>query len=121
VKQKIRHFAKQIGAGLKQEYEETKQIPHHIKKRDFKAVKQQIGDIGKMIVIAFVWVLPAGAILSGFIVKFSQKMRPSAFQKDKTRLQKRLKEIESGKAELLTQQEYDEQMKKFIIELPSKR
>jgi hypothetical protein len=87
VKQKIRHFAKQIGAGLKQEYEETKQIPHHIKKRDFKAVKQQIGDIGKMIVIAFVWVLPAGAILSGFIVKFSQKMRPSAFQKDKTRLQ----------------------------------
>ncbi len=31
-------------------------------------------------IIAFVWVLPAGAVISGFIIKFSKKMRPNAFQ-----------------------------------------
>lgn len=80
MKKRIQHFAKKIGRGLQQEYNETKQIPYHIRKKNFKAAGEQIGDIGKMVLIAFVWILPAGAILSGFIIKFSQKMRPSAFQ-----------------------------------------
>ena len=80
MKEKFKNFTKKIGAGLKQEYHETKQIPYHIKKRNFKEAGQQIGDIGKMLIIAFIWVLPAGAILSGFIIKFSKKMRPSSFQ-----------------------------------------
>jgi len=80
MKQKFKQFTKNIGTGLKQEYHETKQIPHHIKKGNFKEVGQQIGDIGKMIVIAFIWVLPAGVVISGFIIRFSNKLRPSAFQ-----------------------------------------
>ncbi len=80
MKQKFKHFVNKIGTGLKQEYHETKQIPRHIKEGNLKEATQQAGDIVKMVAIAFVWVLPAGAIISGFILKFSKKMRPSSFQ-----------------------------------------
>ncbi len=83
MKEKIKAFRKNIGSGLKQEYQETKDIPMHIKNGNFKEAKQQIADLGKMIIIASVWILPAGVIISGFILKVSKKMRPTAFQKDK--------------------------------------
>jgi len=81
-KEKIKNFSIKIGGGLKQEYHETKQIPKHIQKGNFKEAAQQVGDIGKMVFIALVWILPAGVIVSSFIVKFSKKIRPSAFQGD---------------------------------------
>ncbi len=80
MKKKFKGFVNKIGTGLKQEYHETKQIPQHIKKGNIKEATQQVGDIAKMVIIAFVWVLPAGAVISGFILKFSKKMRPSSFQ-----------------------------------------
>jgi hypothetical protein len=80
LKQKIKHFTTRLGTGLKQEYHETKQIPRHIKERNFKEALLQIGDLGKMSFLAVLWILPAGGILSGFIVKYSKKIRPSAFQ-----------------------------------------
>jgi len=83
MKKKIKAFSKKFGSGLKQEYQETKDIPKHIKNGNFKEVKQQVVDIGKMFTIAFIWVLPAGAIISGFIMKYSNKMRPTSFRDDK--------------------------------------
>jgi len=81
MKKKIKEFSKKIGSGLKQEYQETKDIPKHIKSGNFKAVKQQVADIGKMAFIAVIWVLPAGAVISGFILKISNKIKPTSFQK----------------------------------------
>jgi len=80
MKQKIKQFAQKLGTGLKQELSETKQIPAQIKRGDLKEAGNQIGDITKMAVMAVVWALPVGAIISGFIVKYVKKMRPSAFQ-----------------------------------------
>ena len=82
MKAKIKAFSKKIGSGLKQEYQETKDIPKHIKNGNFKEVKQQVADLGKMVFIACIWVLPAGAVASGFLMKFSNKIRPTAFQKE---------------------------------------
>jgi len=84
MKAKITAFSKKIGSGLKQEYQETKDIPSHIKNGNFKEAKQQVADLGKMIFIAVVWILPAGAVISGFIIKVSNRMRPTAFQKEKS-------------------------------------
>ena len=82
MRKKFKKFRTHIGKGLKQEYQETKDIAKHIRNGNYKEAKQQITDIGKMIFIASIWILPAGAILSGFIMKFSDKMRPTAFQND---------------------------------------
>ena len=83
MKNRLKKFTTKIASGLKQEYQETKDIPKHIKEGNFKEVRQQVADIGKMIIIAFIWVLPAGVILSGFIMKVSNKMRPTSFQEEK--------------------------------------
>jgi len=80
MKKKIKEFTKKIGSGLKQEYQETKDIPKHIKNGNYKAVKQQVADLGKMAFIVIIWILPAGAIISGFVMKLSNKIRPTAFQ-----------------------------------------
>ena len=40
-------------------------------------------DICKMVGLGIVWVLPGGAVITAFIVKFSYKVRPSAFQSEK--------------------------------------
>ena len=77
---RIKEFYKRIASGLKQEYQETKDIPKNIKNKNYKEVKQQVADLGKMAFIVSVWILPAGAILSGFIMKLSKRMRPSSFQ-----------------------------------------
>ncbi len=70
--------------GLHQEWRETGDIPKHIKNRNFKDVIAQITDIFRMIFITILWILPGGAILSGFIVKLFKGIRPSAFrEKDK--------------------------------------
>ncbi|NPA59106.1 MAG: hypothetical protein GXO30_01360 [Epsilonproteobacteria bacterium] len=80
MKKKIKEFTKKFSSGLKQEYQETKDIPKHIKNGNYKEARQQIADIGKMAFIISVWILPAGAIISGFIMKLSNKIKPTAFQ-----------------------------------------
>ena len=82
MRNKFKKFKNNLSSGLKQEFKETKEIPKHIKNGNFKEVKQQIADLGKMAVLVVVWILPAGAIISGFIMKFSKNMRPTAFQKE---------------------------------------
>jgi len=71
-----------MGHGLKQEYKETKDIPKHIKNKQYKKAAQQVGDIGKMTFLSLLWVLPGGGVLSGLLVKLFKKLRPSAFQED---------------------------------------
>lgn len=83
MKKKFKEFKDKISTGLKQEYQETKDIPMHIKNGNYKEAGQQVTDIGKMVFIVSIWILPAGAIISGFIMKFSNKMRPTAFQDTK--------------------------------------
>jgi hypothetical protein len=81
MKKKIKELSIKIGSGLKQEYQETKDIPKHIKNGNYKEVRQQFVDIGKMAFIVIIWILPAGAFISGFIMKLSNKIRPTSFQK----------------------------------------
>ncbi len=84
MKKKIKEFTKKISSGLKQEYQETKDIPKHIKNGNFKEVTQQVADIGKMALLVSIWILPAGAIVSSFLIKISNKIKPTAFQKNKS-------------------------------------
>jgi len=85
MKKKIKEFSKKIGSGLKQEYKETTDIPMHIKNGNYKEVRQQVADITKMAFIVVVWILPAGAVISGFIIKLSNKIRPTAFREKDTK------------------------------------
>ena len=76
---KLKKFSKHMRHGLKQEYQETKDIPKHIKSKEYKKAAEQVGDIGKMTFLSVLWILPGGGILSGILVKFFSKIRPSAF------------------------------------------
>ena len=55
---KLKKFSKRVGHGLKQEYKETKDIPKHIKNKEYKKATEQIGDIGKMTFLSTLWILP---------------------------------------------------------------
>jgi len=80
LKTKIKNFSKNLSHGIKQEYQETKQIPKQLMNKEYKAAAQQVGDIGKMVFVASLWVLPAGGVASACLLKASDKFRPSAFQ-----------------------------------------
>jgi len=80
LKTKIKNFSKNISQGMKQEYHETKQIPKQIINKEYKAAAQQVGDIGKMVFVASLWILPAGGVASACLLKASDKFRPSAFK-----------------------------------------
>lgn len=79
---KLKKFSKRVWHGLKQEYKETKDIPKHIKNKEYKKATEQIGDIGKMTFLSVLWILPGGGVLSSILVKSSKKIRPSAFKND---------------------------------------
>ncbi|QOR61454.1 hypothetical protein ACM66Z_08400 [Sulfurovum sp. ST-21] len=79
----FRHFTKEIGKGMHVEWKETKEIPSLLLKREYKKAGAQVVDICKMAGLGIVWVLPGGAVITAFIVKFSHKARPSAFQSEK--------------------------------------
>ncbi|QSZ42169.1 hypothetical protein GJV85_08605 [Sulfurimonas aquatica] len=81
MRKKIKHFSKKLSKGMKQEFHETKQIPKQLKNREYREAAEQMGDIGKMIFIACLWILPAGGVASAFLLKISHKFRPSSFQK----------------------------------------
>ncbi len=80
---KLKKFSKKIGHGLKQEYQETKDIPKHLKNKEYKKATDQIGDIGKMTFLSALWILPGGGVFSSILVKFSKRVRPSSFQDEK--------------------------------------
>ena len=69
-----------MGHGLKQEYNETKDIPKHIKNKEYQKAVEQVGDLTKMTFLSTLWVLPGGGVISGVIVKYFKKIRPSAFR-----------------------------------------
>ena len=71
-----------MGYGLKQEYNETKDIPKHIKNKEYQKAVEQVGDLGKMTFLSALWILPGGGVVSGVIVKYFKKIRPSAFREE---------------------------------------
>ena len=81
---KIKKFSKKLSKGLKQELYETKQIPYHIKNKEYKKALEQVADIGRMTFLSILWILPGGGVISTMVVKFSKKIRPSAFREDET-------------------------------------
>jgi len=83
MKKKIKQFTQNLSAGMKQEYHETKQIPKQLRDKQYKEATQQMGDIGKMIFIAVLWILPAGGVASAFLLKISHRFRSSSFQNKK--------------------------------------
>ena len=83
---KFKIFTRRIGRGLKVEYKETVEIPSLLKQKEYKKAGAQVVDIFKMAGLTVIWVVPGGAVITAFILKFSHKMRPSAFYpKDKKR------------------------------------
>ena len=76
---KLKKFSKKMGHGLKQEYKETKDIPKHLKNKEYKKAVEQVGDIGKMAFLSGLWIIPGGGVLSSMLLKFFKKLRPSAF------------------------------------------
>ncbi len=83
MKKKITRFTKHIVQGMRQEYHETKQIPKQLRDKEYKAAIEQMGDIGKMIFLALLWILPAGGVASAFLLKLSHRFRPSSFKEKK--------------------------------------
>jgi hypothetical protein len=73
-------FSKKLGKGMHVEWRETKEIPSLLLRKEYKKAGAQVLDICKMAGLGIVWVIPGGAVITAFIVKFSYRMRPSAFQ-----------------------------------------
>lgn len=76
----FRHFSRKIGKGMHTEWKETKEIPSLLLNKEYKKAGAQVVDICKMAGLGIVWVIPGGAVITAFIVKFSHRVRPSAFQ-----------------------------------------
>ena len=87
-------FSKMIGRGLYVEWKETIEVPRHIKNKEYKKAADQVLDIGKMVGLGVVWIIPGGAAITTVIVKFSHKARPSAFRPDDTQSKTSDKQID---------------------------
>jgi len=79
---KLKKFSKKMHHGLKQEYQETKDIPKNIKNKEYKKAVEQLGDISKMTFLSALWVLPGGGVVSAALVKIFKNIRPSAFKEE---------------------------------------
>ena len=77
--QNLKKFTRRIGRGMHVELKETIAIPSLLLRKEYKKAGAQVVDIFKMTGLAVVWVVPGGAVLTAVILKFSHKMRPSAF------------------------------------------
>jgi hypothetical protein len=75
-------FSRRIGRGLHVEWKETLEIPSLIRRREYKKAGGQVADIAKMATLTLVWIVPGGAVITAMLVKFSHKVRPSAFHSD---------------------------------------
>ncbi len=78
--QNFKSFVNSLGKGMAVEWQETKEIPMLLWQKEYRKVGTQVVDICKMAALGVVWVIPGGAVLTAMIVKFSCKIRPSAFQ-----------------------------------------
>jgi hypothetical protein len=76
----LKKFTRRIGKGMRVELKETIEIPSLLIRREYKKAGAQVVDIFKMTGLAVVWIVPGGAVLTAVILKFSHKMRPSAFR-----------------------------------------
>jgi hypothetical protein len=76
----LKKFTRRIGKGMRVELKETIEIPSLLIRREYKKAGAQVVDIFKMTGLAVVWVIPGGAVITAVILKFSHKMRPSAFR-----------------------------------------
>jgi len=81
----LKRFTKEIGQGMHVEWRETKEIPSLLLRGEYRRAGAQVADICKMVGLGIIWVVPGGAVMTAFIVKFSHKARPSAFQKPPTK------------------------------------
>ena len=75
----LKKFTRRIGRGMHVELKETIEIPSLLVRREYRKAGAQVVDIFKMTGLAVVWVVPGGAVITAMILKFSHKMRPSAF------------------------------------------
>ena len=83
--QNLKKFTRRIGKGMHIELKETIEIPSLLIRREYKKAGAQVVDIFKMTGLAVVWVIPGGAVITAVILKFSHKMRPSAFRSKEER------------------------------------
>jgi hypothetical protein len=79
----FKSFSRQIGRGMHIEWQETREIPSLLASRQYRKAGEQIADICKMAGLGIIWVIPGGAVITAFLVKFSCKIRPSAFREEK--------------------------------------
>ena len=79
----LKKFTRRIGKGMHVELKETIEIPSLLMRKEYKKAGMQVVDIFKMTGLAIIWVVPGGAVLTAVILKFSHKMRPSAFHSSK--------------------------------------
>jgi len=75
----LKKFSRRIGRGMHVELKETIEIPSLLIRREYRKAGAQVVDIFKMTGLAVIWVVPGGAVITAVILKFSHKMRPSAF------------------------------------------
>ena len=73
-------FSRRIRKGMAVEYKETKEIPKLLANKEYKKAFLQLLDIVKMTLLGLLWLIPGGAVLTALLIKFSHKMRPSAFR-----------------------------------------
>ena len=78
--QNLKKFTRRIGKGMHVELKETVEIPSLLIRREYRKAGAQVVDIFKMTGLAVVWIVPGGAVITAVILKFSHKMRPSAFR-----------------------------------------
>ncbi len=92
---RLRVFARRMGRGVSIEWQETKEIPILLYRREFKKAGEQVLDLCKMAGLATIWVIPGGAVITAVIVKVSHRARPSAFRpKSEERLEEPVKKCE---------------------------
>jgi hypothetical protein len=78
----MNRFVADMKAGLHMEWRETRAIPGQLIRGEFRKAGEQVADLGRMGVLAALWILPGGAVLSGVVVKFFRRIRPSAFREE---------------------------------------
>jgi hypothetical protein len=76
----MRRFTAGLHKGLRVEWRETRAIPGQLLRGEFRKAGEQVADLGRMGFLTVLWVLPGGAVISGVLVKFFRRIRPSAFR-----------------------------------------
>jgi hypothetical protein len=69
---------------MRVEWHETRAVPGQLLRGEFRRAGAQVADLGRMSVLAALWILPGGAVISGFVVKVFHRIRPSAFREEGT-------------------------------------